>query len=406
MRDLLARLGLRSPAGAVKAATVPMCAVCAGYPLVVGPLVAAGVIGSGAFLHVAIPALMPLNLWLLRLGFREHGKPLGLILAVASVPFILAHMAGHFFFGGDEWVLLGLIWVGGGLLVAGIMADWQAQRLAGHLSCAAPEAYWRAVLTGEHPGLRRGRSLFGRLPANPRCKLCNAPFAGPFAPLMRLLGKGRSRKSPHFCGDCLTKAPVGGAEIELSLLFADVRGSTGLAERLSPAEFAARMNRFYAAGTDAMVRTDALIDKFMGDEVIGLYTPGFAGPGHARLAVGAAQELLRATGHADPDGPWLPVGIGVHTGIAYVGAVGSAGAASDVTVLGDAANTAARLASAAGAGEVLVSAAACSAAGLDAGGLERRQLQLKGRSEPVEVRVLRAAAGHAAPAMPSPGGVV
>ena len=307
-----------------------------------------------------------------------------MILAVASVPFILAHMAGHYFLGGDEWLLLVLIWIGGGLLVAGIMADWQAQRIAGHLSCAAPGAYWRAVLTGEHPGLRRGRSLFGRLPMSPRCKLCNAPFAGPFVPLMRLLGKGRSSKNPRFCGDCLTKTPVGGAEIELSLLFADVRGSTGLAEQLSPAEFAARMNRFYAAGTEALIRTDALIDKFMGDQVIGLYAPGFAGPDHARLAVRAAQELLRATGHANPEGPWLPIRVGVHTGIAYVGAVGAEGTVSDVTVLGDAANIAARLASAAGPGEILASAPACSAAGLDLDDLEQRSLRLKGRGESVD----------------------
>ena len=178
------------------------------------------------------------------------------------------------------------------------------------------------------------------------------------APLMRLVGKGPSNKNPNFCGDCLTKTPIGGAEIELSLLFADVRGSTGLAQRLRPVEFAAYMNKFYSAGTDVLIRTDALIDKFMGDEVIGLYTPGFAGPNHADRAVQAAQELLRATGHADSEGPSLSVGIGVHTGVAYVGTVGSEAAVSDVTVLGDVANTTARLASAAGPGEILVSDAA------------------------------------------------
>ncbi len=120
MRNLLARFGPMSPAAATKAATVPLCAVCAGYPLVVGPLVAAGVIGSGAFLHIFIPVLAPINLWLLRTSFREHCKPLGLILAAASIPFILAHMAGHFFVGGDQLALLTLIWAGGGLLVAGL----------------------------------------------------------------------------------------------------------------------------------------------------------------------------------------------------------------------------------------------------------------------------------------------
>ncbi len=400
MNAFLARFGITSPARAVKAATVPVCIVCAGYPLVVAPLVAAGIIGSGAFLHLAIPILAPLNLWLLRSSWREHGKPLGLILAWASIPFILAHVAGHLIFGsGDTFALLALIWAGGGLLIAGLAADWWAQRKMAQLgNCSTPEGYWRAVLTGGHPGLRRGRHLLGLLPASPRCRFCNAPFAGPFVSFMALLGKRQSVKNPHFCDDCLTKMPVGGTEIEITLLFADVRGSTTLAERLQPAEFADRMNRFFKAGTDVLVRTDALIDKFMGDEVIGLYMPGFAGPEHARLALQAAREILHATGHADPGGAWVPIGIGVHTGIAYVGALGSEGLVSDMTVLGDAVNVAARLASAAGSGEALISVASCTAAGVDPHYLEARHLQLKGRSEPVSVRVLRAGATKPVPA--------
>lgn len=391
MKVLRARVGLTSPAAATKAATVPMCAVCAGYPLVVSPLIAAGLIGSGALLHLAIPVLAPLNIWLLHASWREHHKPLGLILACASIPFILAHVAGHLLFGsGDEFALLMLIWAGGGLLVAGLAADWWAQRQMVYLgSCATPEGFWRAILSGEHPGLRRGRRLFGVLPRSPRCKFCNAPFAGPFVPLMTLLGKRPSQRNPRFCGDCLTRTPVGGAEVELSLLFADVRGSTTLAEQLRASEFAERMNRFYKAGSEALIRTDALIDKFMGDGVIGLYVPGFAGPGHARLALQAAEELLRATGHHAPDGPWLPIGVGVHTGVAYVGTVGSEGTVSDVTVLGDAANIAARLASAAGPGEVLMTEQTYMAAAVHRDELERRRLQLKGRIEPVDVRVLR-----------------
>lgn len=404
MKALLARLGITSPATATKAATVPMCAVCAGYPLAVSPLVAAGIIGSGAWFHLAIPMLAPLNLWLLRASWQEHGKPLGFVLAAASIPFILAHVVGHLVLGsGDEFALLALIWAGGGLLVAGLAVDWWEQRKLAFLgSCATPEGYWRAILTGEHPGLRRGRHWLGLLPTSPRCKFCNAPFAGPFVLLMGLLGKRPSPRNPRFCGDCLTKAPLGGAEIELSLLFADVRGSTSLAEHLRPSEFAARMNRFYQAGTDVLIRTDALIDKFMGDEVIGLYVPGFAGPAHARLALQAAQELLRATGHGDSDGPWLPIGIGVHTGIAYVGAVGSEHAVSDVTVLGDAANVAARLASAAGPGEIFMSASSCKAAGVDLRVHAQRHLELKGRSEPVEVRVLQAEVTQAVPIKSGP----
>ena len=150
------------------------------------------------------------------------------------------------------------------------------------------------------------------------------------------------------------------------------------------------MNRFYAVATEVIVKTDAMIDKLVGDEVIGLYLPGFAGPEHARLAVQAARDLLRVTGHGDPGGPWLPVGVGVHTGTAFVGTVsGTEGTVTDFTALGDNVNITARLASKAGPGEALISESAYAAAGLDLGNLERRELELKGKAEPVGVRVLK-----------------
>jgi adenylate cyclase len=198
--------------------------------------------------------------------------------------------------------------------------------------------------------------------------------------------------NPMLCNTCeeFAKRYHGGAEIELSLLFADVRGSTNLAETMSALEFSKLINRFYNAASHVMVHSDALIDKIIGDQAAGIYVPGFAGPEHARRALEAAQEILRATGHTHGGSPWIPLGVGVHTGTAFVGAVGSAGGTSDITVLGDAANTAARLASSAGQGEILISEAAYSAAGLDFGELEVRNLELKGKSQPVRVHVLTA----------------
>lgn len=181
----------------------------------------------------------------------------------------------------------------------------------------------------------------------------------------------------------------GGAEIELTMLFADVRGSTILAEQMSASDFSQLMKRFYVVATEVLVKTDALIDKLVGDEVIGLFIPGYAGPEHARQAVQAAQELLHVMGHLDPDGPWLPVGVGVHTGVAYLGAMeGSSGTGADITALGDNVNITARLSSNAASGEILVSDATYAAAKLDLGNLEQRQLELKGKSELVNVRVL------------------
>jgi adenylate cyclase len=106
-------------------------------------------------------------------------------------------------------------------------------------------------------------------------------------------------------------------------------------------------------------------------------------------AIATARAILVGTGHGPGQGPWLPVGIGVHTGVVYAGAVGAANRMSVITVLGDAANTAARLASAAGPGEILLSDATLAAAGLESAEIEKRDLELKGKAEPFAVRVLR-----------------
>jgi adenylate cyclase len=185
-------------------------------------------------------------------------------------------------------------------------------------------------------------------------------------------------------------------------LFVDVRGSTSLAERMSAAEFGELMNRFYGIATNVLVKTDAFIDKLIGDEVVGIYLPAFAGSQPARLAVEAAQELLHATSHPDRGGAWLPVGVGVHTGTAFFGTVtGGEGTFSDLTALGDNVNVAARLASNAGPGEALISDATCAAADLDVAHLEERRLELKGRSEPVNVRVLSGPSAGIEPATPT-----
>ena len=178
------------------------------------------------------------------------------------------------------------------------------------------------------------------------------------------------------------------------MLFVDVRGSSGLAEGMSATEFSRLMNRFYAAATEVLVKTDAMIDKLVGDEVVAWYLPLLTGPQHARPAVQAAQALLRATGHGDTGSAWLPIGVGVHTGVAYFGSVsGVDGTVSDWTALGDNVNIAARLAQDAGPGEALISDSAYAAAGLDLGQLEQRQMALKGKREAVDVHVVHVMPG-------------
>ena len=254
------------------------------------------------------------------------------------------------------------------------------------------ENLWRTYLTtGELEQERRQRRLFRMLPGTPRCNNCYAPFQGTGGRIVRLVyGKRPSNLNPQLCNICeeFARQYQGGAEIELSLLFADVRGSTALAEGMSPTEYSQVINRFYEAATHVMIHTNALIDKIIGDQVAGMYVPGFAGTDHARRAIEAAQEIMRVTGHGGPDEPWIPLGAGVHTGTAFVGSIRSGEGTADITVLGDAPNTAARLSTSAGRGEILISEAAIVAAGLPIDNLEKRALDLKGKTEPVSVYVL------------------
>ena len=256
-----------------------------------------------------------------------------------------------------------------------------------------PDEELREILLGENRGLIGFRKAFRHIPTTPRCKLCAAPFGGPGGAVLRHFGFGRLPGNPAICTNCIKdfrKKGVTGAEIPVTLLFADVRGSTGIAEGMRPAEFRAFLDRFYTLGTDTILRHEGLVDKLVGDEVIGLFFGGVSGPRHAQAAVAAAIELVARAGRDDaaPSGA-IPIGAGVHTGEAFVGATGPVGAVDDFTALGDVVNTTARLASTAAAGELLVSVEAANEAEYTIDGLERRTLEVRGRHEPVDVVVIR-----------------
>jgi adenylate cyclase len=206
---------------------------------------------------------------------------------------------------------------------------------------------------------------------------------------MRLMGKRPSESNPNWCNSCFDFMAKhhGGAEVEGAMLFADIRGSTSLAEGMSAGEFHAILDRYFAAATESVFKHDGFVDKFVGDELVAFFVPLLTGERYVARAVETATDLLRATGHADPDGPWVPVGAGVHCGLAWFGVVGDA-SHLELTAVGDSVNVAARLAAAAATGEVIVSADAAAAADLDPS-LERRSLDLKGKELPTEVVSVR-----------------
>jgi len=224
------------------------------------------------------------------------------------------------------------------------------------------------------------------LPHDPRCKICSSPFEGVGGLVMRtVFGRKQSALNPQFCSICedYVKKHQGGAEVEMSMLFADVRGSTALSEQMTPMEFQKLINRFYVGATDVIAEEHGLVEKLAGDAVAAFWGAGFAGKKYVARTIYAAQKIQKLM-----VGQNIPVGIGVHAGVAYFGAMGSEGGLVDISAIGDEVNAAARIASKAAAGEILVSEAALEQAQVDASKLESRTLELKGISEPVRVCVM------------------
>jgi adenylate cyclase len=250
----------------------------------------------------------------------------------------------------------------------------------------------RQIAGLEKTWLPRGRQVLAMLPSDPRCTLCMSPFegwGGVFSE--RVLNKRRSEVNPLFCTYCEREAKrlKISTNIEMSMVFADIRNSTPLAESMGALEFSRMIDRFYTVTTHVLMHSYAVIDKLAGDQVSGYYLPGMVGKDFPGIAVNAALDLLRATGYGGSEAPWVPVGAGVNTGEAIFGYVGSSGGKMEITALGDAANVAARLASNAAAGEILLSESTVQMAGVETGGLEKRKLELKGKSESQDVWVMR-----------------
>ena len=182
-------------------------------------------------------------------------------------------------------------------------------------------------------------------------------------------------------------------ELEVTVLFSDIRGFSTMAERLSAREIAEIVGRHLGAMAEVVTEHGGTIDKFQGDAVMVIFGAPDPLPDHAERALRCAiamqrrQAELNAQGWGDADVDDLQVGIGVNTGLVIAGAVGGGGRL-EYTVVGDAVNVASRLQSEAEGGEIVASATTVAAAGdipCEPIGLRI----VKGREEPVEVfRVL------------------
>ncbi len=170
---------------------------------------------------------------------------------------------------------------------------------------------------------------------------------------------------------------------------ADVRGYTTMTEGLTPMEVTELANRFYEAGSAALLSVEGLLGQIEGDLVMGLFVPGLAGKRtYRQKSIEGAYRLLEAVGYGHQGGNWLGVGIGIATGEEFVGNVGGGGY-KDFTALGDVTNTAARLSSLAAAGEILMDSTTYEAVADEHPDGDRRVLELKGKADPVEAVAIR-----------------
>ena len=158
--------------------------------------------------------------------------------------------------------------------------------------------FWTEYLSHPDSFMSAGRRFFSRMPADPRCRLCAAPFAGVGGVAMRLIGKRQSSANPNYCTSC-EKVLIkhhGGAEVEGSMLFADIRGSTGLAEKMTPTEFRSLLDRFYSTASHVVFAHDGMVDKFVGDELVGIFPPMLSAERHAERARRGELEALDIEG--------------------------------------------------------------------------------------------------------------
>jgi len=253
------------------------------------------------------------------------------------------------------------------------------------------EDLWHAIFVDGHPELLKQHWLHKKLPKKPRCRLCLVPFAGIGGWFMRKKGKMQNSRNPHYCNACdkFLEAHPGGTDIEMSLLYVDIRHSTEYAEGHMAADVSQRINAFLNQSTSIITDHDGFVGAFYGDCIVAGWPPGFCGDQHALKAQQAAIDLAQKIKLLDHDGEPIPVGVGVHTGQVYISTVSALqGTFRDISIFGSAVNLTARMAARAAPSEALGSAENIIASGKKPASFNYQTVELKGFSNPVDVYTL------------------
>ncbi len=202
-----------------------------------------------------------------------------------------------------------------------------------------------------------------------------------------------SRFMPEYVVKELLENPdsfrLGGATQLITVLFADIRGFTSFAENEDPEKVVGLLNEYFSAMSQIIFEHGGTLDKYIGDGLMALFGAPTASPDDARNAVRAAVAMQRRIATLNPElvaagFSEVAVGIGLHTGDATVGYIGSE-QRSEYTAIGDTVNLASRLESNTTGGQILISEATAQGSGAIFPLTKRDALTVKNRVQPVEV---------------------
>ncbi len=220
-------------------------------------------------------------------------------------------------------------------------------------------AYWQNILSGADRSVARSRRFWRQLPGPPRCKICAAPFQGIGGIATRLTTHRKSAANPLVCSACLARLEThpGGADIDVSVLFADIRASAAMADDGSAEAFRDLLQRFYRVTAEVIDDNCGIVDKFLGDGVMALFFPSVAGTDHAGTGACRRPRSLCGREGRTPRRRRRTIGRRPQQRRRLSSARSGGRTSSISPLLGDTVNVAAKLGAAATAGEALISLA-------------------------------------------------
>ncbi|MCL5011778.1 MAG: adenylate/guanylate cyclase domain-containing protein [Candidatus Marsarchaeota archaeon] len=178
------------------------------------------------------------------------------------------------------------------------------------------------------------------------------------------------------------KLKLGGERQEITILFSDVRGFTSLSEKTPPEKVVKMLNEYFNIATRIIQKHDGTVDKFIGDAVMAIFNAPIKSESHADNAVQTAIEMQKEFKKKN-----LSVGIGINTGDAVIGNIGSS-KVMDYTAIGDAVNTASRIQGLAKAGEIAITDSTFKKIKTKAKAIKRQET-VKGKEKPITIHVIQ-----------------